>query len=161
MRPICSSSVFSWPSAVSTSVVRSAASRLDGRQLFVGDPLVPQLGVERGGPLLGGVAVLRMPLDLLLEPGGGGVVEEGLADGGLVVKAGAGDFRVPALRSLGGVPESGFGGFGGEPLRLLGGDQPVLSGRRLLGSRLADSASKLPDPLLQGRGLGGRDRRRR
>ena len=38
---------------------------LDGRQLFVGHPLLPQLGAERGGTLLGGVAVLHMLVDLL------------------------------------------------------------------------------------------------
>ena len=58
----------------------------------------PQLGSEHGDTLLGGVDVLRIFVDLLTKPGGGGLVEQGLTDGGLVVKAGASNFRVPALR---------------------------------------------------------------
>src|SRR6202035_356707 len=101
---------------------------LDGSQLLVGDSLIPQLGSERGDTLFGGVEVLRMPLDLFLEPGGGGQVEESLPDGGLVVKAGPSNLRVPALRSLGGVPKSRCGSFGCEPLGFLCGHQPVLGG---------------------------------
>src|SRR4029079_8697078 len=82
-------------------------------------------------------------------------VEQGLTDGGLVVEAGTGDFRIPALRSLGGFLTSGARRFNRESLCLLDGGQTILRGCRLLGGRL-EIVFELPDLLVQGFRLGGR-----
>ncbi len=99
--------------------------------------------------------VLHVPANLFLETGGRRFVEQGFTDGGFVVKAGASDFRVPALRSFLGVFTGRFGSFSLEPLRLRGGCQTVFCGGRFLGGR-PEVGFELTDLFFQAFSLGGR-----